>query len=206
MPPGDEYAPLSGSGGGKLKLKGDKVSDGRIEKKKKKKEQKKKAAAESSANTTEGERDTTGEDNSLTRQREKEKDGSGGEGEREEEGRKESAGAGEILVGKTEAEKRYEEQRRKRLQDRLKREGVKTHKERVEELNKYLSRLTEHHDMYVLLSPSISVATGRDFVSDYDMIQAEDRPGLGGVGSSWNGIFFSLGFTLGQRGVFLLSC
>lgn len=34
--------------------------------------------------------------------------------------------------------------------ERLKREGVKTHKERVEELNKYLSRLSEHHDMYVL--------------------------------------------------------
>lgn len=33
--------------------------------------------------------------------------------------------------------------------ERLKREGVKTHKERVEELNKYLSRLSEHHDMYV---------------------------------------------------------
>ena len=35
------------------------------------------------------------------------------------------------------------------LQERLKREGVKTHKERVEELNKYLSGLSEHHDMYV---------------------------------------------------------
>lgn len=33
------------------------------------------------------------------------------------------------------------------LDDRLKREGVKTHKERVEELNKYLSGLSEHHDM-----------------------------------------------------------
>lgn len=37
------------------------------------------------------------------------------------------------------------------LHERLQREGVKTHKERVEELNKYLSRLSEHHDMYVLL-------------------------------------------------------
>ncbi|KAK6613508.1 hypothetical protein H4I95_01852 [Botrytis cinerea] len=33
------------------------------------------------------------------------------------------------------------------LNDRLKREGVKTHKERVEELNRYLSTLSEHHDM-----------------------------------------------------------
>lgn len=69
-------------------------------------------------------------------------------------------------VGKTEAQRKHEEMRRKRvchaidislfrtmtndvlqLDDRLKREGVKTHKERVEELNKYLSGLSEHHDM-----------------------------------------------------------
>jgi len=49
--------------------------------------------------------------------------------------------------GKTEAERRYEERRRKRLDEKLRREGVKTHKERVEELNRYLSRLSEHHDM-----------------------------------------------------------
>lgn len=48
---------------------------------------------------------------------------------------------------KTEAEKRHDETRRKRLEERLKREGVKTHKEKVEELNKYLSGLSEHHDM-----------------------------------------------------------
>ena len=36
------------------------------------------------------------------------------------------------------------------LDERLKREGTKTHKERVEELNRYLSNLSEHHDMYVL--------------------------------------------------------
>lgn len=49
--------------------------------------------------------------------------------------------------GKTEAQRRYEERRRKRLEERLQREGIKTHKERVEELNKYLSNLSEHHDM-----------------------------------------------------------
>lgn len=48
---------------------------------------------------------------------------------------------------KTEAERRWEEQRRRRLEERLRREGVKTHKERVEELNRYLSGLSEHHDM-----------------------------------------------------------
>lgn len=52
---------------------------------------------------------------------------------------------------KTPTEKRHEEMRRKRLEDRLKREGGgRTHKQRVEELNKYLSGLSEHHDMYVL--------------------------------------------------------
>ncbi|RMD41827.1 hypothetical protein DV735_g3328, partial [Chaetothyriales sp. CBS 134920] len=46
------------------------------------------------------------------------------------------------------AERRYEEQRRKRLEERLRKEGgAKTHKQRVEELNRYLSGLSEHHDM-----------------------------------------------------------
>ncbi|KAL8937516.1 MAG: hypothetical protein Q9211_003653 [Gyalolechia sp. 1 TL-2023] len=49
--------------------------------------------------------------------------------------------------GKTEAELRHEERRRKRLEERLKREGTKTHKEKVEEFNHYLSNLSEHHDM-----------------------------------------------------------
>ncbi|KAF2203221.1 DUF1754-domain-containing protein [Delitschia confertaspora ATCC 74209] len=48
---------------------------------------------------------------------------------------------------KTEAERKHEERRKRRLDERLKREGIKTHKERVEELNKYLSGLSEHHDM-----------------------------------------------------------
>ncbi|KFZ20100.1 hypothetical protein V502_03356 [Pseudogymnoascus sp. VKM F-4520 (FW-2644)] len=49
---------------------------------------------------------------------------------------------------KTPTEKRHEEMRRKRLEDRLKREGGgRTHKQRVEELNRYLSGLSEHHDM-----------------------------------------------------------
>ncbi|KAK0516063.1 hypothetical protein JMJ35_002097 [Cladonia borealis] len=62
--------------------------------------------------------------------------------ERDEEATSPPAGA-----GKTEAELRHEERRRKRLDERLKREGTKTHKERVEELNRYLSNLSEHHDM-----------------------------------------------------------
>ncbi|KAL8972071.1 MAG: hypothetical protein Q9183_000743 [Haloplaca sp. 2 TL-2023] len=49
--------------------------------------------------------------------------------------------------GKTLAEIQHEERRRRRLEERLKREGTKTHKERVEEFNHYLSNLSEHHDM-----------------------------------------------------------
>ncbi|KAF2858440.1 DUF1754-domain-containing protein [Piedraia hortae CBS 480.64] len=46
---------------------------------------------------------------------------------------------------KTEAELRFEEFRRKRLKEQVR--EAKTHKQRVEELNKYLERLSEHHDM-----------------------------------------------------------
>lgn len=49
---------------------------------------------------------------------------------------------------KTPAQIRQEEMKRKRLEEKFEREGgVKTHKERVEELNRYLSGLSEHHDM-----------------------------------------------------------
>jgi len=62
------------------------------------------------------------------------------------------------MMHKTEAERRHEEMRRKRLNDRLAREGSKTHKERVEELNKYLSGLSEHHDMYVHVASGFRVS------------------------------------------------
>ncbi|KAK2064678.1 DUF1754-domain-containing protein [Colletotrichum caudatum] len=56
------------------------------------------------------------------------------------------------VVRKTEAERRYEERKRKRLLELAESsssrpELLKTHKERVEELNTYLSKLSEHHDM-----------------------------------------------------------
>ncbi|KAL9630312.1 MAG: hypothetical protein Q9164_006484 [Protoblastenia rupestris] len=44
--------------------------------------------------------------------------------------------------GKTEAQIRHEENRKRRLEERLKRVGTKTHKERVEDLNRYLSGLS----------------------------------------------------------------
>ncbi|KAH6893272.1 hypothetical protein B0T10DRAFT_481870 [Thelonectria olida] len=53
---------------------------------------------------------------------------------------------------RTESERRHEEIKRKRLLGLTDTKGgrpelLKTHKERVEELNTYLSRLSEHHDM-----------------------------------------------------------
>ncbi|KGO75266.1 Protein of unknown function DUF1754, eukaryotic [Penicillium italicum] len=122
---GDEYS----IGGGKLKLKGSKLSGGRIEKKKKKSTKKK-----------EGEETQPKPESTLGTERpETEND----EGVRSEGDRKKEWD----MPGKTEAERKAEEVRRKRLRERLQRDGVKTHKERVEELNKYLSRLSEHHDM-----------------------------------------------------------
>lgn len=128
---GDEYSSVGG--GGKLKLKGSKVKDGRVDKSKKKKKHHK---DEQQVEHTKPAQDAT-----------QAKDG-------EEDGRldtkspKDEEESGEQrVVHKTEAERKYEEKRRKRLNERLLREGVKTHKERVEDLNRYLSTLSEHHDM-----------------------------------------------------------
>ncbi|THW78194.1 hypothetical protein D6D18_09743 [Aureobasidium pullulans] len=127
--PSSEYT----SAGGGLKLKGAKNAG--IDKKRKKKSSSKStavAAASSASKEATPAKDTATDPESTTdlEQREKNKE--------------------ESLIpddGKTEYERRHEETRRKRLEERLMREGVKTHKERVEELNKYLSTLSEHHDM-----------------------------------------------------------
>ncbi|KAI9931896.1 hypothetical protein MW887_009397 [Aspergillus wentii] len=131
--PGDEYA---AGGGGKLKLKGSKVSDGRVEKKKKKKAKKEEKAVASAGAGEKGGDESATATTPVPGAEESAATSTPQEGE-----------SGGVVVGKTEAEQKYEDARRKRLQERLKRDGVKTHKERVEELNKYLSRLSEHHDM-----------------------------------------------------------
>ncbi|KAH7038535.1 hypothetical protein B0J12DRAFT_256870 [Macrophomina phaseolina] len=146
--PGSEYTAVSG---GALKLKGGTP----IDKKKKKKDKKPKpttdadgAAAEASASAS---NEPTGHGDALQRAL-AEEDGSGRETsvDRRRDGAENEEELGRAVSvhrHKTEAERKYEERRRKRLDERLKREGVKTHKERVEELNKYLSTLSEHHDM-----------------------------------------------------------
>ena len=175
--PADEYATATG---GSLKLKGVNPSS-KVSKphKKKKKPKAKKSSSNSNLEentengpddplkTVDGEPETVDED-ALARAK--------AENQIEEDLEAEISARGR---GKTEAELRHEERRRRRvgflllatipnsslcipytfllltsvqLDERLKREGTKTHKERVEELNRYLSNLSEHHDMYVLFS------------------------------------------------------
>ncbi|KAJ2914272.1 hypothetical protein MD484_g6149, partial [Candolleomyces efflorescens] len=48
---------------------------------------------------------------------------------------------------KTEAEKRFEEVQRKRMEQRVAKLAKKTHKDRVADFNKHLETLSEHHDI-----------------------------------------------------------
>ncbi|KAG7099594.1 hypothetical protein E1B28_001424 [Marasmius oreades] len=48
---------------------------------------------------------------------------------------------------KTDAEKRFEEVQKRRLQQRVAKMAHKTHKDRVAELNAHLESLSEHHDI-----------------------------------------------------------
>lgn len=93
----DDYA--SAGGGGKLKLKG-KASEGRVEKKKKKKEKKEKEKEKALKKREEGEEAEAPPD---------EKQGDAKEKEDTEDG------AGTVSGPKTEAEKKYDEIRRRRV-------------------------------------------------------------------------------------------
>ncbi|KAF8545313.1 hypothetical protein BDD12DRAFT_1916 [Trichophaea hybrida] len=107
------------STGGALKLKGTK--DGGISKKKKKKKPATASKKSASAEPVEP------PENQPTVEEEQEDD--------------------DPYAGKTEAERRFEERRLEQMEKRLAKEGIKSHKERVEEYNKYLASLSEHHDM-----------------------------------------------------------
>jgi len=137
--PSDDY--ISAVGGG-LKLKGGAPAG--VKKKKKKKKTQKDISQGSTAKLEKNLEDMLEETADELKQ---------GEGAADQDKMPEEAGDdrededGERGDGKTETERRYEEMRRRRLDERLRKEGVKTHKERVEGLNKYLSTLSEHHDM-----------------------------------------------------------
>ncbi|KAL0637928.1 hypothetical protein Q9L58_003006 [Maublancomyces gigas] len=132
----EDYA----STGGSLKLKG--AKDSGIKKKKKKSRDK--ALTEAKSENPEGERAiSAAEENESDRGKARESEGAGEPDGDDDDG----VETGAYYAGKTDAERRFEERKRKRMDERLKREGTKSHKQRVEEYNKYLSNLSEHHDM-----------------------------------------------------------
>lgn len=141
--PSDDYSVASS---GALKLKGV-DSSSKVHKKRKKR----------AKPTVSPSRDSHGASNSA--------DGYKGESKKQEllaqddNSRESREKSWEFKGEKTEAELRFEETRKKRLNDKLKKEGTKTHKERVEELNRYLNKLSEHHDMYVLSFVHMQVMT-----------------------------------------------
>lgn len=152
--PAEAYTAVPSTG--KLKLKG--VSDGRIDKKKKKKRPKPEADSSGpEVNTSAKDTDTVTDNSVVLKSLEDEdaqietqrrKDSGANSGSKDSTEEQEENNVEEMNKHlKTASELRFEEQRRKRLEERLKREGVKTHKQRVEELNRYLSGLSEHHDM-----------------------------------------------------------
>jgi protein FAM32A len=163
MAPSSDYTSTPSTG--KLKLKG--VKDSKVDKKKSKKKPRRPEDGDGRGNEEAEFNDNSvmlksleDEDAAMIKEKHRQmgivdgKEVTPGAGVEDEE-------LGERI--KTEAEKRYDEQRRKRVShsccrnvfgnadhywlQRLKREGVKTHKQRVEELNRYLSGLSEHHDM-----------------------------------------------------------
>ncbi|KAH8733679.1 hypothetical protein BGZ61DRAFT_474340 [Ilyonectria robusta] len=123
----DEYSVVGG--GGALKLKGAKVH--------KKKKKRDKSDLEKNIGKEVAKKGNAAEDKAKDKAKDK-------ADEEDEDDRP--------VVQKTESEKRHEEIKRKRLLQLAESSGsrpelLKTHKERVEELNTYLSRLSEHHDM-----------------------------------------------------------
>jgi len=51
------------------------------------------------------------------------------------------------VVTKTEAELKFEEIQKKRLEEKVEKAALKSHKERVAELNRKLEEMTEHYDI-----------------------------------------------------------
>ncbi|KAI8622865.1 hypothetical protein F5Y19DRAFT_482332 [Xylariaceae sp. FL1651] len=127
--PADDY--ISAAGSGALKLKGAKVQ--KAKKKSKIRDKDKPAKVERSLPTNVGTR-------SAPRGDSKEGDEAAKSDHDDE------------VEYKTEAERRHEEATKKKMQRMLEDPALaseirKTHKERVESLNTYLSKLSEHHDM-----------------------------------------------------------
>ncbi|RXW24038.1 hypothetical protein EST38_g1848 [Candolleomyces aberdarensis] len=69
---------------------------------------------------------------------------------------------------KTEAEKRFEEVQRKRLEQRVAKLAKKTHKDRVADFNKHLETLSEHHDI-----PKIPPACIEEYLALIEQLKAD---------------------------------
>ncbi|RDA87669.1 hypothetical protein CP532_3776 [Ophiocordyceps camponoti-leonardi (nom. inval.)] len=129
--PSDEYATIAGAGA--LRLKGAKVQ----KRKKKNKSKGKDVADKLAVPQPEADAESAKPDDVANE---------GGQVQDDDDEDDESQ------VIKTESERRYEEAKKKRMLQMARASGarpelLKTHKERVEELNTYLSKLSEHHDM-----------------------------------------------------------
>ncbi|BGP23826.1 hypothetical protein Rt10032_c05g2455 [Rhodotorula toruloides] len=118
--------------GGALKLKGSGSGSGGDKKKKKRSSTSKKVRQEEEAALSGG----GGSESERDR-----KTGSG----RDEGGS--SSGVGAAGVGKTEAQRRFEEVQRKRLLEKAAKAAAKSHKERVAEFNEKLEHMSEHYDI-----------------------------------------------------------
>ncbi|KAL8288853.1 hypothetical protein RB597_000774 [Gaeumannomyces tritici] len=137
---GDDYTV---AGGGGLRLKGAKV------KKHKKKSKDKSAAADRLDKALSSGDAAAADDDAAAKALVV---GSAGKESRRKDGGEEDDDGAQPVQYKTEAQRRFEEAKRKKLLEMAESaaarpELLKTHKERVEQLNTYLSKLSEHHDM-----------------------------------------------------------
>ncbi|KAF5312664.1 hypothetical protein D9619_002859 [Psilocybe cf. subviscida] len=115
--------------GGSLKLKGG-VAEGGIVKKKKKKSKPK------SDPPTEEQSSSSLAEDLLSQVDDKDKGSS-----------RNSPALSGSSSRKTDAERRFEEVQKRRLEQRIKKLAHKTHKDRVNEFNNHLESLSEHHDI-----------------------------------------------------------
>ncbi|KAH8119831.1 DUF1754-domain-containing protein [Phellopilus nigrolimitatus] len=118
--------------GGSLKLKG-RVIEGGVVKKKKRKDKSSKLKVEKRKDEKPARGSPLGDDKR-------------GEESSKSDG-KSPSGSGAGDDNRTEAERRFEESQRRRLEERVKKLASQTHKDRVHEFNTKLEALSEHHDI-----------------------------------------------------------
>ena len=85
------------------------------------------------------------------------------------------------VVPKTEAERRFEEIQRQRLEKKIERNAVKSHRERVDEMNKFLDSLSDVCCcVYCPLTGSIMTCQKLDQVKGHEVLQCDcENSGVG---------------------------